>query len=273
MERYTAKPSTAPLPRGSFNIADYFKAHPGVTEYHYDNVLYRLELGVVGAYIYPINDTFEKTITIVDGAEILKDSIDISIPGMPSAKWNHRLCAVSLPQSLKVIGNGALEGCSRLTAIDLPEGLTTIGYHAFHQSGLRELKIPATVTKIDTGAFEECSALRKVTFSKMARGKFLKIGKLAFADCLSLGEVNFAEGLRVIGDEAFECTALKSVVCPSTLRAIGFAAFVGCRLLKSVKLNEGLKTIERHVFIDTAITNINQPSSIDSETMKAAFEK
>ena len=48
------------------------------------------------------------------------------------------LTSITLPDSLKSIGQAALAGCTDLTAITLPEGLTTIGSYAFSGSGLTE---------------------------------------------------------------------------------------------------------------------------------------
>jgi hypothetical protein len=66
-----------------------------------------------------------------------------------------------------------------------------------------------------------------------------------FVGCLSLVEVEFSEGLEVIGDGAFyDCRNLKRInELPSTLKEIGEDAFRNCKSLDSIEFPEGLQEI------------------------------
>ena len=64
------------------------------------------------------------------------------------------LVTVSLPSTLKIIGDRTFDSCYNLSNIILPEGLTSIGYAAFHEcSSIEKLVVPDSVTYIGELAF------------------------------------------------------------------------------------------------------------------------
>lgn len=70
---------------------------------------------------------------------------------------------ITLPQSLKVLGEKALYECSGLKTITLPNSLTTIGKEAFDScSGLTEVNMPDSLTKIGERAFYGCSGITQI---------------------------------------------------------------------------------------------------------------
>ena len=65
----------------------------------------------------------------------------------------------------------------------------------------------------------------------------------------NITEVIIKEGVTEIGKMAFyDCTELKKVTLPSTLKTIGYFAFGSCRTLPEIKLPENLTTIEYYAF-------------------------
>lgn len=61
---------------------------------------------------------------------------------------------VTLPSSLKTIGNDAFWGCYGLTSVVIPEGVTTIGAYAFEQcSAMETITVPASATELGNRAF------------------------------------------------------------------------------------------------------------------------
>ena len=58
------------------------------------------------------------------------------------------LTEVALPEGLKSLGNYAFKGCTALTDIELPSTLTSIGSYCFQSTGLSQLVVPASVTKM-----------------------------------------------------------------------------------------------------------------------------
>ncbi len=116
----------------------------------------------------------------------------------------------------KVGPNYVIKGVKRavgeLVIPDMFEGLyiTEIAPYAFlGKSELTSITIPSTVKTIGIGAFKDCSSLK---------------------------EVDFADGLEVIGSRAFENTAITDLVIPNTVLAIGMGAFCGCDSIASIQL-------------------------------------
>lgn len=62
---------------------------------------------------------------------------------------------VTLPSSLKTIGNDAFWGCYGLTSVVIPEGVTSIGAYAFALcSAIKTITVPASTTKFGDHAFD-----------------------------------------------------------------------------------------------------------------------
>lgn len=62
---------------------------------------------------------------------------------------------VTLPSSLKTIGNDAFLGCHGLTSVVIPEGVTSIGAYAFEQcSAIKTVTVPASTTELGNHAFD-----------------------------------------------------------------------------------------------------------------------
>lgn len=74
------------------------------------------------------------------------------------------IISVSIPATVKTIGNRAFQNCGNLTSLTF-EGesqLKQIGDYAFMESGFTTISIPASVTSIGAFAFDENKALQKV---------------------------------------------------------------------------------------------------------------
>lgn len=64
------------------------------------------------------------------------------------------LSKVEFKGTLKVIPEGAFNGCEALTSFNFPQGLEEIGKSAFYMCGLKSLRIPDTVKKVGENAFD-----------------------------------------------------------------------------------------------------------------------
>ncbi|RAW47460.1 leucine-rich repeat domain-containing protein, partial [Metamycoplasma hominis] len=83
---------------------------------------------------------------------------------------------VTIPSSVKEIGESAFSGCKYLKEVTLNEGLEKIGAEAFERTNIESITIPGLVKEI---------------------------GERAFYGCIYLWEVILNEGLEKIGAEAF----------------------------------------------------------------------
>ena len=100
------------------------------------------------------------------------------------------------------------------------------------------------VTEIANGAFRS-SAVTSVTLPSSVE----KIENYAFYSCRNLATVNFNDGLKEIGTEAFAyCYALKSVSIPESCKKIGEEAFYYDNALETLDLGKGVETIGGSAF-------------------------
>ena len=134
------------------------------------------------------------------------------------------LIAISIPNSVTKIGEGAFNSCSNLEKIIFEKSsqLEVIGESAFIDcTALEKIVIPSRVRTIGEDAFNGCKSLQQVIFEVNSDSK----------------EINFEKSsqLEVIDNCAFiHCTALKKIVIPSSVRIIGEGAFSGCKNLQQV---------------------------------------
>ena len=60
-----------------------------------------------------------------------------------------------------------------------------------------------------------------------------------------------------------DCTALKTVVLPSTIKTISGNAFNGCTSLTSINIPNGVTRIEHNAFYNSGITSITLPNTVN----------
>lgn len=171
--------------------------------------------------------------------------------------------------NISTIDASAFEGCVNLTDINLSDKLTTINGLAFYNTGLTEITVPASLTKITAASAAGKTVspfaggvLRKVTFAdgvtKSLQGMFM--------GTTSLEEVVLPESLKTIDQNTFkDCSGLKklSVVKSDqetgeyvaaeenvldTVETINAGAFNGCSSLETLTLKNVAK-------IDSSDTN------------------
>ncbi|MGN1240724.1 MAG: leucine-rich repeat protein, partial [Paludibacteraceae bacterium] len=143
-----------------------------------------------------------------------------------------------------------VEGIPATRTLYLPTVLTEIMDLAFVDLRyLKEITIPAGVTYIGAGAFEDCRSMTSVTF---AGNNVRTIGDWAFYNCHSLRNLTLPEGVEEVGLAAFfDCTYLNELTIPSTMNKIADNGFAGCRKLSTMYVNALVPpTIEAKTFED-----------------------
>ena len=115
---------------------------------------------------------------------------------------------------------------SRLTSVTIPNSVKSIGNYAFYYcDGLTSVTIPNSVTSIGERAFSSCTALTSVTIGNSVTS----IGYEVFRDCSSLTSITIPNSVTSIGNYAFHhCTGLTSVTIPNSVTSIGDNAFEDC---------------------------------------------
>ena len=128
--------------------------------------------------------------------------------------------ALSFPESLRRIGDGAFWCNVNLSAVTFNDGLEEIGEEAFAGCSLDTVVLPGSVSGVLRGAFGS-NGLRRL---------------------------NLAEGLRRIGARAFQNNSIEEVELPSTVLEIGEYAFDHNEELRRLVIAEGLEEIPSYAF-------------------------
>lgn len=136
---------------------------------------------------------------------------------------------ITVPNNVKVIGDGAFYEKTTLKKVMLPKGLKEIGEEAFaecygwNDDGDEtewEINIPATVKKIGNSAFYY-SNVKAITLPKK---------------------------LKSLGESAFAYTKIKTLTIPNTIKKIPEDLCGGCESLKRVKFSKKVKVIGEDAF-------------------------
>lgn len=137
----------------------------------------------------------------------LEDGLLLSADGATLLSCLYDTDSVSIPSSVREIGEKAFYQCASLTGVTLGDN----------------------VEKVGKACFAYCPSLQRVDIT----GKLLSIGEDAFYRCEKLSSINFPESLVSIGNGAFrECKKLKSIVIPAAVQEVSRYAFASTGLSK-----------------------------------------
>lgn len=207
---------------------------------------------------------------------------------------------------------GAFDGCSSLWQITIPRNVTIINQKAFRNcislisckfddqsqlstiSGGYEENHNSENYKESYGAFYGCRQLQGITIPQNVK----IIEPSAFKDCVKLEYVLFEENASIqeIGggynsDVAYgaftNCSFLKEIIIPASVKTIGISAFQNCRSLQTVLFepNSRLSTITGGIYMNAgswpvgygafrdckSLDNITIPASVETIEQGAFF--
>lgn len=171
---------------------------------------------------------------------------------------------VSIPNTIKVIGDSAFSNCYTIQQVIIPESVERIESHAFYGcEQLQNIMIPDSVLYIGESAFEHCSSLQNVKLSSSLsvikdcafRGcssitvttipnTVTQLGNSVFERCKSLKTIVLSNKIKIIGEHTFqECWDLQQITIPNSITEIGPSAFKECKSLKELYLPDSITTI------------------------------
>ncbi len=175
---------------------------------------------------------------------VIPETVYEDVSGTPTArtieaigtevfKNNLILTTVTLPATMKYIGDYAFYGCTGLTAVNNMDGVEYIYYNAFlNCTSLASVDL-SSCQRIEYNAFSNCSALTSI--GSLAACNY--VGNNAFNGCSNLQTVDIQAGTTIGYYAFYQCSSLKTV---GTLKdcTIGSEAFRGCTSLTAVDLSE-----------------------------------
>lgn len=116
---------------------------------------------------------------------------------------------LTLPSSLRVVGEEAFSGAESLDKVIVPEGVTTIQSRAFADTEVKEFDLPDTLKTIGDEAFAGNESLERLEIPEGVTS----IGNGAFADT-GLQEISLPESLENIPEDLFGSNTEVRVLVP-----------------------------------------------------------
>lgn len=195
---------------------------------------------------------------------------------------NNDLLSVTIPGSVKHVGDYAFAECSKLASVKMGDSVETIGVHAFSRSSLVSITFGSKIRTIGKYAFGECFALTQVYINDLAAwcqidfkdaqsnplfysthlylGKkeirdlvipdgVTEIKRFAFTRATNLLSLKMNNDVISIGNSAFyQCSSLNSVIFSKALTSIGERTFYECSSIESIQIPDRVTTISSEAF-------------------------
>ncbi|MEG1609117.1 MAG: leucine-rich repeat protein, partial [Clostridia bacterium] len=151
------------------------------------------------------------------------------------------IVSVTIPSSIKEIGDQAFMNCKTLTSVTLQNG--------------------ASAPLVGDNVFKDCSALTSFNFGENSKLKTLP--KNMFANCSALASITLPSSTTVIGEGVFDgCSKLASIDL-TKITAIGASAFKGCSAFTSISIPNAVTTISFGLFSEcSSLTSVSIPSTV-----------
>lgn len=195
------------------------------------------------------------------------------------------LRSVTIPDSVREIGNWTFYGCAGLETVNLPKGLKTISKHLFKDCSNLKIEIPEEVIEIEEDAFGGCpmkslwipSSVKKIRGSSFGIGSVMLHLESIDVDPESTyyksvdGVLLSADGKTLVKYPAAKTS--EDYTVPDGVIKIDAYAFANSDKLKHVYLPESVEIIDEYAFYECReLESVHMPSNA-SMLGRAAFEK
>lgn len=275
----------------------------------------------VNGLCYRVTDTTDRSVEVIPSfiakyvdnvtvpQSVTYEGNTYSVTGIGNkAFYQSTITGITLPNSIKSIGESAFELCNSLISVTIPNSVVAIGNSAFSYSNkLTSVTIGNSVVSIGERAFQNCTVLTDITIPNSVKS----IGDYAFAFCSEMESITIGHGVTSIGKDVFiDCGALQAVymndlsawcridfasssanplssakelylnsvlltelVVPGDITAIKNHAFCGNGKIETVVIHDGVTTIGDGAFSGCAVLkDIAIPNSVRS-VGESAFYK
>ena len=152
------------------------------------------------------------------------------------------------------IAADAFKSCTSVTAVTIPSSVKYIGDFAFYDCDkLAKVTMTDSVIEIGVGAFRGCDALNNVVLP----ASITTIADQLFWECSSLANITFGNAVTVIGEGAFyNCDALAAITVPSTVTEVKAVAFYGCDALVDITVPASVTAVGDAAFANIAAEKV-----------------
>ncbi len=173
---------------------------------------------------------------------------------------------VEVSDELISIGVDAFLCCYKLSEFTIPDTVTSIGEYAFSLTALKSVVIPKNCTQFGSDVFSGCKELEKIEFLGNKVNFFEKHEDL-------MGYYTEEKNNIIPSHFASNCTSLKSINIPESVKSIGASAFENCTSLKSITILKNVKTVYRDAFKSCEnLTSVKFAGAVNN-IGKSAFSK
>lgn len=153
------------------------------------------------------------------------------------APWNSvsgQIQRLSLPDGLTRIGKRAFYGCTALLSVTVPGSVREIGDAAFcKNSSMTMVTLNSGLETIGRSAFESCTALQEIRIP----GTVTEIGNHAFYCCEELSYAYIPGSVQSLGSGVFSyCTRLARVDTDVSASDLPSWSFYGCDSLTQINV-------------------------------------
>ena len=197
----------------------------------------------------------------VDGVLYNKDKTVLIC--YPCAKKDTRY---SVEDTVASIGEGAFESSVNLSYVDLPQSLTEIGRKAFYRSGIAEIVLPESITRLNLETFSYCKNLTDITIPASIvqcdgsfgfntnlknvyyNGSVSDWCSISFTNNIPLFSFRIANPLYYAKNLIINGEIITDLIVPQGVTEIKRYAFYGYKALKSVTVPSSVTAIRVSAF-------------------------
>lgn len=199
---------------------------------------------------------------VIPDMELYKVQDGCEVIGRMAFK-NCSLKEIVLPDSVTIIRDQALFGCSSLRRMNIPRSLTVFELeHSPFPSSFSDLRGESLhYLNRDGILYNEGMSELFLCYQDRVRVKVpqtvKRIAPQAFANRLNLKEIILPDGLETIDDAAFMgCTSLTTLTIPQTVTAVGKRLCWGCHSLQEIALPHSIKEIPPFAFFSCDLRKV-----------------
>ena len=174
--------------------------------------------------------------------------------------------SIVIPDSVTSMGKNVFKSNVKLASVVLGAGLTELQGHAFENTALTSIQIPAKIRIIEAAAFSNIGVLAEVEFE--VNSCLTRIEAMAFAGS-GIASLDVPASVEVIAMGAFGANGVANLTSVtfeegSSLRTIEKEAFEGQYQLSDVLLTSSLTSIGEYAFSNTGLQTVTIPVNLTS---------